>query len=265
MGIGFSMGSGLNVGGVSLGGSAYGGAGDLLAAGNSLGGMGGDTSGGGFESLIPGVGDAMAADAQNRANIAAADKAMKFSERMSSTAYQRSMEDMKKAGLNPMLSFSQGGASSPSGMTPTINAASKTGLANTAIGAFTSYNAQQTAQQQADTQQASAESSIKLNAANSAKTVADTQKIQVETAKARKDLPRADAEAKATKAATDFIEKQIKSLNSTGKNQSRGGEIMNTMKNGLKFMFGDKQQSQPTSGYPTWMQKEDWAKQHKRK
>lgn len=56
----------------------------------------------------------------NKQNRALARDQMAFQERMSSTAYQRAVRDMEKAGLNPMLAYQQGGASSPQGSLPVM-------------------------------------------------------------------------------------------------------------------------------------------------
>lgn len=52
---------------------------------------------------------------QNKFAAKQAQKQMDFQERMSSTAYQRAMADMEAAGINPILAYQQGGASSPGG------------------------------------------------------------------------------------------------------------------------------------------------------
>lgn len=55
------------------------------------------------------------AQQQNSANAASVQKQMDFQKEQRETQYQTAMEDMRKAGLNPMLAYQQGGAGTAAG------------------------------------------------------------------------------------------------------------------------------------------------------
>ena len=67
-------------------------------------------------------------------NSTEAMKNREWQEHMSNTAYQRAVEDMKKAGLNPILAFQNGGASTPGGSAGTISGASMGAPSASALG-----------------------------------------------------------------------------------------------------------------------------------
>lgn len=80
-------------------------------------------------SLFGGSSARAAQESANRTNIMLNRENRDWMEKMSNTSYQRGMEDMKSAGLNPMLAFNQGGASTPQNSAATVMAEDAMGKA----------------------------------------------------------------------------------------------------------------------------------------
>lgn len=93
-------------------------------------------------AITQGVYNQISNNAAMSYNSAEAAKNRAWQEQMSNTAYQRAVKDMRKAGINPILAYQQGGASTPGGAQGTISGASM-GLASSSAASASALGVSQ--------------------------------------------------------------------------------------------------------------------------
>lgn len=135
-------------------------------------------------AAIGAVGSFLGGSQANAANWKIAKAQMAFQERMSSTAHQREVADLRAAGLNPILSVNRSGASTPAGASATmqnvLGDAIKTGV-NT-------YSAQAQARLTA-AQVKATNAAADASSAQAAKTATETTGVQLDNLAKSKGVP----------------------------------------------------------------------------
>lgn len=150
----------------------------------------------------------------NEWNAQQVAKQMAFQERLSGTAYQRAMADMRAAGLNPMLAYQQGGASSMPGAAP-VGIAPKNIPPQYALTPMqAAYAGARAPQTEAATQLGAAVGGVATSAIDALGKLAGVEKTRAETENLGQDYQRKVHEVAKTEAEVKNIKEATVKLTS---------------------------------------------------
>jgi hypothetical protein len=140
------------------------------------------------------------ADKANKQAAASVDKQLAFQKESAQKSYQWATQDMKKAGINPMLAYQQGGSSALSGSNYTPQNAAGAGVSSATAADTVLANLQNLQEQNKNlqAQNAKIQSDTKLNSAYEKTAMADAalkattaKQIETQTQLIGKDITRA--------------------------------------------------------------------------
>jgi len=149
---------------------------------------------GNLSPVVSAFGNLLGTNQTNQAAWDRAQSAQNFSAEQYATRYQTTVKDLQASGLNPMLAYSQGPGTSPTGVQAPVQNALGSAVEGYQKGKAVSAQAALQAEQAKQ-----AESQTTLNSANAAKSVAEAKVAEEQAKLLAVQQPKAEQEEKTSK------------------------------------------------------------------